>query len=343
MARKSELTTSIVTLLDTRVEDTYCLCSTKDLTLLSGHDSLVKLWSPKDGSLINHISTPVHGDVTCLVQAPQSFAISVDSTVLFYDWRKLEKPLHQFSFNREEVNEIDIHQNGNFCCACDDSGEVKVIDVENAKVFKTLSRCHTNICTTVKFHPRKPWELISGGLDCKIVRWDFSRGRPLSEVTVPVGGSQTGSYMVNPPMVHCIDRLRSFSIVCGLGNGSVAVYGLNGKGLQEKTSTALHSASVARVCCAELPGSDDKTFVASGGNDGRIFISELKQEHSASADKATDKYKTELKVVSRINHRSKVNWLTFQGSAPGSSEVLPECGRLFVADQTKFISVYNVL
>ena len=340
MAGRNDHEGKAVSLLDTGVEDTFCLCSTKNNNLLSGHDSLLKLWSPKDGSLINQISTSVRGDVTCIVQSEKTFAASVDNTVLFYDWRDLVKPLHQFSFNREEINEICIHQNGNFLCACDDSGEIKVIDVENAKVFKTLSRCHTNICSTVKFNPRKPWELVSGGLDCKIVRWDFSRGRPISEVTIQAGGSQTGSYMVNPPMVHCIDILRNFSIVCGLGNGSVAVYALNGKGLQEKSSSALHSAGVAHVCCADL-SSDDKTLVFSGGNDGKIFISELKQEHSAGADRAADVYK--LKSVSRINHRSKVNWLTFQGSVSGSCEALSGCGRLFVADQTKFISVYDVL
>lgn len=325
-----------ISLLDTRVEDTFCLCSTKDNNLLSGHDSLLKLWSPKDGSLINEISTPVRGDVTCIVQSEKTLAASVDNAVLFYDWRDLENPLHQFSFNREEINEICIHQNGNYLCAGDDSGDIKVIDVENAKVFKTLSRCHTNICSTVKFNPRKPWELVSGGLDCKVVRWDFSRGRPISEVTIQAGASQAGGYMVNPPMVHRIDVLRNYSIVCGLGNGSVAVYGLHGKGLQEKSCTSLHSAGVAHVCCAEL--TDDKTLVMSGGNDGKIFISELQREHLASAME-----KCKLKSVSRINHRSKVNWLAFQGNASGISESVSHCGRLFVADQTQFISVYDVL
>jgi hypothetical protein len=45
--------------------------------------------------------------------------------------------------------------------------------------YKTLRRGHSNICSSVAFRPHRPWEVLSGGLDAAVVRWDFSRLRPL--------------------------------------------------------------------------------------------------------------------------------------------------------------------
>jgi WD40 repeat protein len=45
--------------------------------------------------------------------------------------------------------------------------------------YKTLRRGHSNICSAVAFRPHRPWELLSGGLDCTVVKWDFSRLRTL--------------------------------------------------------------------------------------------------------------------------------------------------------------------
>jgi len=240
---------SLVTKLHTKANDTLCVCSIKDGTaLLTAHDaSLVKIWSTEDGSLVHNVQTPVQGCASCVCASPiteHNFMVSVDDTVLVYDHRDLLTPAHQFNFNQEEVNEIDVHPKGNFLSSCDDGGDIKVIDVGNAKLFKTLSRQHSNICSTVKFHPRKPWELISGGLDCNLVRWDFNRGRALSPISVSDEecSKQFGMYTINPPMVHSIDTLNS-SVVCGLGNGSIAVYSLQGKTLIPKCSAALHSAS----------------------------------------------------------------------------------------------------
>ena len=47
------------------------------------------------------------------------------------------------------------------------------------RVFKTCRRSgHENICSSVAFHPKRAWELVSGGLDCLLINWDFSRGKP---------------------------------------------------------------------------------------------------------------------------------------------------------------------
>lgn len=348
---------SLVTKLHTKTSDTLCVCTTKDdRLLLTGHDaSTLKIWSTNDGTLSHSIQTSVLGGaVNCVCSSPSNehqFAVSVEETVLLYDHRELAKPVHTFHFNQEEVNQIDIHPKGNFLCACDDAGEIKVIDIENRKLFKALFNQHSNICSTVKFHPCKPWEVVSGGLDCNLVRWDFSRGRPLCTVSVidEEQRKQCGTYTVNPPMVHSLDVVgRNPSVVCGLGNGSVAVYGLQGKTLVPKCSVSLHSASVAHVCCTEVQWGEAgrKSLVISGGNDEKIVVSELREEQgqeqpsghgAARRGKNWVSCKTQLKLLLQIDHGSKVNWI-----ASSSDALKDRLCRIYVADMTQCVSVYEV-
>lgn len=60
-----------------------------------------------------------------------------------------------------------VNRKGTFLAAADDSGEVKIVDLATGSVFKTLRGVHTNICSGVQFHPKKSWEVVTGGLDAK--------------------------------------------------------------------------------------------------------------------------------------------------------------------------------
>ena len=122
-----------------------------------------------------------------------------------------------FGVNADEVNSVAARAaNGGWVAAGDDAGEVQVISLQqppgargaaaaaaaagNATAgsaagggagsvttpapsrpaaYKTLRRGHTNICAAVAFRPHRPWDLLSGGLDCRAVSWDFSRLRPV--------------------------------------------------------------------------------------------------------------------------------------------------------------------
>ena len=57
--------------------------------------------------------------------------------------------------------------------------------------YKTLRRGHSNIAAAVAFRPHRPWELLSGGLDSTVVKWDFSRLRPMH--TWNLGSEATAS------------------------------------------------------------------------------------------------------------------------------------------------------
>lgn len=359
----------VVAKLDTEEEENSCLCFSRNDSLLTGHEAKFKVWTCGGGgyewTLTHVIDVPEKACVTCITQYPnaeEKYAVSFSNCVAIYNLFSRPQLLHMFRFNADEINQLDINAKGSFICACDDSGDVKVIDVENLCLYRSLSRQHGNICSTVKFNARKPWEIFSGGLDCQLVRWDFSRGRPL--VTVDVQISETGdevkdhtkptieSYMLNPPMVHSIDVFSSIhSLVCGLGNGSVSVYSaLSPKKLEAICLAPLHSASVAYVCCVET--SEQKSrYIVSGGNDGRICISKFQYErrpvkvkkHHSKEHQASG----ELQLIATIKHGSKINWIVVCSK---NKELLKPTAPLtsshslvvIAADQTHQLTAYEV-
>lgn len=354
---------SLYSQVDTKEEDVFCLCSgrrpatEKEWKLLTGHRSLVKLWAVSDTARLLHtVRLPVEGDVTCICQSPANeyhYAVSVETTVLLYDSRELSKPLWQFQFNGEEINEVSFNPKGDQLSSCDDSGEIKIIDLSSGTLFRTLTGAHSNICSCARFSPSKPWEVVSGGLDCKIVRWDLGRGRAIHEVTVEQ--AESGGYLVNPPMVHCIETMsNSSAIACGLGDGSVSVRTLTGKGLELVCSASLHSSAVSQVRCLESTSGDERrSIIVSGGNDSKIVVSELVSK-APPVKKKTHHKKAKVPAVTmamqtlaRVKHASKVNWMAVEGcvSAPSSTEGASAARdseyRVYVADQSQLVSVYH--
>ncbi|KAJ7550648.1 hypothetical protein O6H91_07G111000 [Diphasiastrum complanatum] len=115
--------------------------------------------------------------------------------------------LCKFQFNTDEINQVAINQSGTFIAASDDSGEAKVIDLRGQKVFKTLRGGHVNICSSVQFHPKRSWEVLTGGLDCKIINWDFSRGKLIKGIDLsldPGNSAHDFAGVCNPPFVHAL-------------------------------------------------------------------------------------------------------------------------------------------
>ena len=133
--------------------------------------------------------------------------------------------------------------------------------------------------------------------------------------------------------------------MCGLGNGSVVVYSLQGKNLIPKSSATLHSASVAHVCCIEVSRGESlkRSLIVSGGNDEKIIVSELTEEVDREMTETERKGKkqvpsvTQLRSLLEVNHGSKVNWISSHSLQSGSSLC-----RVYVADQTQYVSVYEI-
>ena len=137
-----------------------------------------------------------------------TFYISCGKIIFVYDMRKCSKSQRKYEFNTDEINQLCVNHSGRYLAACDDAGEVKVIDVQESCLFKTLGRHHDNICSTVQFRPKKSWQLLSAGLDCNIINWDFSCGKPqqIFDINYDIHKKTTNETLpfINPPFVHSI-------------------------------------------------------------------------------------------------------------------------------------------
>ncbi|KAK8664648.1 hypothetical protein V6N13_084426 [Hibiscus sabdariffa] len=137
------------------------------------------------------------------------------------------KPLESYNYNKEEINQVTCNSKSSFLAAADDGGEIKIIDLRQKRISKTLRSGHTSICSSVQFIPWRPWEVITGGLDSKLITWDFSKGRPLKIVDFGLPDMRSGSdagQCLNPAFVHSIkvpdvDMLDKLGKICVVARG----------------------------------------------------------------------------------------------------------------------------
>ncbi|BDA43459.1 WD repeat-containing protein 53 [Coccomyxa sp. Obi] len=141
--------------------------------------------------------------------------------------------LQRYTVNNDEINSLALSPNGTYLAAADDTGAIKIINVRTHQLHKTLTGCHSNICAAVSFRPHHPWELLSGGLDAQVVRWNFATGRPVRRWQMGVELVQSDSTQAfNPPLAHNIDVAsppwapRQFGrlVAVARGDGHVALY-----------------------------------------------------------------------------------------------------------------------
>ncbi|KAL5576956.1 hypothetical protein UlMin_018655 [Ulmus minor] len=165
------------------------------------------------------------------------------------------KPLEKYNYNKEEINQIACNSKSSFLAATDDGGDVKIIDIRQQCLYKTLRAGHTSICSSVQFLPWRPWEVISGGLDSKLVMWDFSKGRPYKIVDFGLDDVNSGGsagQCLNPAFVHAIavpetDMLNKSGKICVVarGDGVVDVINIETElaAMKSKTSTTSQKGS----------------------------------------------------------------------------------------------------
>ncbi|KAL0305602.1 UNVERIFIED_CONTAM: hypothetical protein Sradi_5977500 [Sesamum radiatum] len=278
--------------------------------------------------------------------------VSVGNEVKCFDlhmtssWKQLES----YSYSKDEINQIACHPKSSFLAAADDAGDVK-------------------ICSSVQFLPWRSWEVITGGLDSKLVMWDFSRGRPNKIMDFGSGGDS--GQCCNPAFVHAlvvpdldiVDKVGKVCVVAR-GDGVVNIINIESElaALKSKMSTKPKLGSKSnprsRSSAADSQSADQNDrnlcldysvgghvaavssvafsmfgekgkFIISGGNDKSVKVWNWSKYRDDSGQTSSG---NEL-LSSSISLSRKVNWLC---TTPADSE------NLVVCDTSKVVKVYSV-
>lgn len=303
-----------------------------------------------DGTLLNKIENPDTGCTSvCFSKEKENILYaSFDEKIKVYDFENLSNSSECFEVNQEEINQIVLDEKEKYLAACDDSGEIKIIDLHEKKVFKTLRLKHTNICSTACFRLRKPWEIITGGLDCKLIHWDFSRPKCINQFNMQELQSVNadgGAYMFNPPLVHNLSASPDgHFLAAALENGHVAVFDTSRKNIRELYSLHAHSQGTSQVHFLS------NTKLVSGGNDCGICVWDLEKAILADDESPANGHTTmngnsngldtrnenisEACKISEIQHVGKINWM--------KPFILQDGQKIVIADQSPNLTVLSL-
>ncbi|XP_006884256.1 PREDICTED: WD repeat-containing protein 53 [Elephantulus edwardii] len=336
-----------------------CLNASKEGLVASGAEGGdLMVWS-EDGTPLGHLRFQGTDDVASVLfsnTCPTKLYASHGETVSVLDVRSLKDSLDHFHVNEEEINCLSLNETENLLASADDSGTIKILDLENKKVSRSLKR-HSNICSAVAFRPHRPQSLVSCGLDIQVMLWSLQKARPLwitnlqKDESEDLDGPQSPGQLLNPALVHSVSVASCGNIFsCGAEDGRVRIFRVMGVKCEQELRFKGHTLGISQVNF--LP---ESYLLLTGGNDGKVMLwdvsSDIEKKHK-SATKHTHKRKmkrakqdgktgasvTEKKEHGRIlpkltiEHGEKVNWLLVTK--------IKGCQSILVADQTNCISVY---
>ncbi|KAL0034587.1 hypothetical protein WJX79_009275 [Trebouxia sp. C0005] len=204
--------------------------------------------------------------------------------------------VRQHSCTAAEINQLAAAPEGNLLAAADDDGCVTIIDSGNEQFHcQKLNGNHDNICSSAVFRRHKPNEVISGGLDCKLIHWDTTTRGVVS--TRQAGAeSTTEPKVTNPPMIHSLAVSSSCEcpaaqlVAAACGNGTIAVWDLDkGRSTANKQTRARQRRPEyvlgddqighrAAATCVKFVGADTQRLL-SGGNDCQLCLWQLWSWH----------------------------------------------------------------
>ncbi|ORZ08317.1 WD40-repeat-containing domain protein, partial [Absidia repens] len=267
--------------------------------LASGsEDNTCRIWDLRTQQVVKGIKG-LQDPVSSVAFAPTSdsslFYLSSGKKVLVYDLRNtgmiVSETCREYEFSGDEINSIDINQKQSFLATGDDNGEVKIVDLVNHKIYKKLNKKHRNV-------------IWSGGLDCKVHQWDFSKGK-LLDIYDTAPSEPSSTQMFNPPFVYTIENSMDGNwVAAGLGDASIQIDPVVSR-LEDGHSNMVN-------CLSFLPGGDEsqEPLLLSGSVNGSLALWRLPL-HSATnqvkaptmtapSDQPISKYQLDASVV-RLN------------------------------------------
>eukprot|EP00890_Picochlorum_soloecismus_P003233 jgi/Picsp_1/3910/NSC_01422-R1_wd repeat-containing protein 53 len=211
----------------------------------------------------------------------------------------------------EEINTISLNDDETRLAAGDDSGEIHIVDVSgtssngtnnnNGNAHRILRRGHSNICSSVIYRKKNKNQLLSGALDCQLIRWDPQRLKVIAKWTMP-SVTASGPKAINPPMIHSLDTMlldetNREIVAVARGDGCIALYDADvggaessasqKKGKQSSTNNKSRPSGTQGLLwmameddsCHNSPTNsvaftrvDNSTLLLSGGNDARLLL-----------------------------------------------------------------------
>ncbi|XP_008062419.1 WD repeat-containing protein 53 [Carlito syrichta] len=339
-----------------------CLNANQEGLVASGAECGDLMAWGEDGTPLGHTRFQGTDDVASVLfspSCPTKLYASHGETISILDVRFLKGSLDHFHVNEEEINCLSLNETDNLLASADDSGAIKILDLENKKVSRSLKR-HSNICSSVAFRPHRPQSLVSCGLDMQVMLWNLQKARPLwitnlqEDETEEMEGPQSPGQLLNPALAHSLSVASCGNIFsCGAEDGKVRIFRVMGVKCEQELGFKSHTSGVSQVCF--LP---ETYLLLTGGNDGKIMLwnvsSEIERKqkspikHTRRKKAKRETYTKQVgntkpsltdeeehgNILPKLNleHGEKVNWL-LGTKIKGHQKIL-------VADQTSCISIY---
>ncbi|CEM05552.1 unnamed protein product [Vitrella brassicaformis CCMP3155] len=153
-------------------------------------------------------------------------------------------------------------------------------------VKRELTGEHGNICGSAVFRAGCARDLVTGGYDCRVCRWDASSGKcrmrlDMNKVHSELETSAGAKQLVNPPFVEDLACSHDGSkMAVALGDGNIVLYGFTG----DRLWPSPHSGSITHLsplsCVTFLPASHTHLFSLS--NDRQLTLWEAKRSLATS-------------------------------------------------------------
>ncbi|XP_073718759.1 WD repeat-containing protein 53 [Misgurnus anguillicaudatus] len=347
-------------------------CGSEQLLATGAEAGELTVWN-HSGLPLSKLHVRNREDVTCVVfsaLAPCMLYASHGQSVSILDPRNLNTIVTELqNVGEEEINSLSVNEGGGILALADDSGVVRIVDLQLEKVTRTL-RKHDNICSSVMFRPHRPQSLVSAGLDMQVMLWNLPKVSPLWTCSLQDASEGGGAGQIfNPPLAHCIDVASCGDVfACAAEDGCVHLLRVSADSrLRERGAFKAHSqgASQARF----LNFLSHPYWLATGGNDGLVALwdlsendvvlnnRKLKQNVTAHKKRTKGRAKTvkpqmgrgehkdgsahsaldtgaEVKPKLCFNHEDKVNWV-----CPTMLKGKPS---LLVTDQSSSPTLYSL-